>query len=157
MALPDTMSIDLREAAVASVLAGAVVIVLGYASGLGLHTPLVAAAGPAPTAPVTVPEPIAVPATATVVPGTVFVPVVTRVEVPVPVHTYPHTTPTATPTPTEPPAETCEPGLLGSLLSPVDSLLGGITAPVTCTVDGLLGSGCCGSTATGLLNKGAAR
>jgi hypothetical protein len=153
------MSTDLREAAVASVLAGAVVIVLGYASGLGLRTPLVASVVQPPTPPVSVTAPPAVPPTAPVVPGTVFVPVVTRVEVPVPVHTYsaPTPTPSATPTPTEPPPVTCEPGLLGGLLAPVDSLLGGITAPVTCAVDGLLGSGCCPGTTTGLLRTGTSR
>lgn len=154
------MSIDLREAAVASVLAGAVVVVLGYASGLGLHTPVIASVvKPAP--PVTAPAAPQVIATAPVMPGTVFVPVIRTVKVPAPVHEYPHPTPapvpTPTPTPTGPPSTACEPGLLGSLLAPVDSLLGGLTSPVTCAVDGLLGSSCCGGGGTALLRQGVGR
>jgi hypothetical protein len=154
------MSIEVREATIAAIVAGAVVIVLGYASGLGLHVPLIQAATVKPTPAVS--APIAVPTPARILPAEPAFVTIRSVAPTAPVLTFPHPsapapTPTATPTPT-PPA--CTPGLLSGLLAPVDSLLGGLlggilvptsgstSAPTSgsqlgCTLDGLLGSSCC--------------
>jgi len=171
VSLPEPVSIGAREAAVTAALAGAVVVVLGYASGLGLRAPLVAGVVTKPPAPVAS-SPVA-PA-ATVVPGVVLVPAVItpvpRAVTTPPVHQYPvppapPLSSTPDPTPGEPPA--CTPGLLDGVLAPVTALLGGLldggllgagelgasdgaasSGGLVCEVTGLIGSSCCGSTTT---------
>lgn len=160
------MTIDLREAAVTAVLAGAVVVVLGYASGLGLHTPVVrASVVTPPQAPVTVQAVPPAVASTPVLPGTVFV-AVPAAPAPVPAEhhvAHPSDPAPTTPTPTpEPVAPDCAPGLLTGLLRPVTgSLLGGVlsavTDPVTCAVDGLLGGTCCPADGGSVLRTGGAR
>jgi hypothetical protein len=166
MSPTESMSIRPREAAVTAALAGAVVVVLAYASGFGLHTPLVAApVSPVPRTASATPEPTSVPATA-LPPVVVAVPVH---EPPVAAGPAPPPTPAATPLPTIPipsatPTSPCEPGLLDGLLTPIGSLvdgllgadllgngvlgngvLGNATGPVGCTIGTLLGSACCDS------------
>lgn len=170
MSLPEPVSIGAREAAVTAALAGAVVVVLGYASGLGLRAPLVAGVVTRPPAPV-VSSPVA-PAP-TVVPGVVLVPAVITPppiaaatpsvhQYPVPAAPTPSSVPS--PTPAEPPA--CTPGVLDGVLAPVSALLGGLldggllgdgelglsdgagsSGGLVCDVTALLASPCCGSTA----------
>jgi hypothetical protein len=116
--------VDRRDAAMASVLAGGVVVILGYASGIGITPTDAATAAPAaqppastaPAAPVTTPPPattIAQPAMPAM-PGTSTMP-----DMSMPADS-PHTaTPDPTPEPTEPkptdPADTCPPSVLESL------------------------------------------
>jgi len=169
VSLPEPVSIGAREAAVTAALAGAVVVLLGYASGLGLRTPLVAGVVTKPPAPVASSPVAPVP---TVVPGVVLVPAVLTPapaasptppvhQYPVPVAPSPSSVPV--PTPAEPPA--CPPGLLDGVLAPVSALLGGLldggllnagalgtsdgaesSGGLVCEVTGLIGSSCCGST-----------
>jgi len=158
------MSILPRESAVSAALAGAVVVVLAYASGFGLRTPLVAApVAPVPSTPTpAVALPSAVPVQA-VAPVPVLVPavpaatpVVSRAPAPQP------SPPTSTPAPT-PAASTCPPGTVSGLLEPVGTLvdgllgsdlLGGTVGLVDCTLGSLLGSSCCGPN---VATKGVAR
>jgi len=164
---------------VAAALAGAVVVVLGYASGLGLRIPLVEAAvvPPAVTAPEAPAAPAPVPAPAVVIPPAVAMtpaaPAATPSVQPVPT---PAPTPPTTPQPT-PTAQACDPGLLGGLLAPVDSLLNGLLGAdllggsllgetgtsstvggglLSCTVGSLVGSSCC-ETLTARRSTGASR
>ncbi|MFL6022767.1 MAG: hypothetical protein ACJ72O_05445 [Marmoricola sp.] len=153
MSTSESMSILPRESAVTAVLAGAVVVVLAYASGFGLRTPLVAApVSPAPASPTVAAVP------GTVLPVTVAPPVV--VTLPAPTPSSPAAAPrprppepvVATPTPVAPTPTTCAPGVTGALLTPVTSLVDGLlgvdllSSPaslVDCTVGSLLGSPCC--------------
>lgn len=163
MSPPEPMSIRPRESAVTAALAGAVVVVLAYASGFGLRTPLVAA--PVPQAP-TSPEPtVSVP---TAVPAPTYGPIVIAgppAATPQPVASStpsPRVEPTPgspTPVPTETP---CTPGVVGALLQPVSSLVDGLLGTglldvglggVGCTVDGLLGSDCCASSQVAVEGK----
>ncbi len=170
--------VDRRDAAMASVLAGGVVVILGYASGIGI-TPTDAAtaatpaaqppASAAPAAPMTMPPP------ATAMPGMPAMPgTSTMPDMSMPADS-PHTATThPTPKPTEPeptePADTCPPSVLesvpavgqltSSLLSsvltttPVVSDLaapptkGKTSGPLTCLVGTLVGPTCCPATTT---------
>jgi len=144
-------TIDRREAAVTAALAGAVLVILGYASGIGLRPQSTASAvapqpEPTTTAPLT-PAPTAV---AVVPPAAVPAPVAPAAPV---IHTHvpapsaspappPSPAPT-TPTPSPDPAPSCAPGLLESLVGelPVvgdaSTLVSGLTSGLT---SGLLGS-----------------
>jgi hypothetical protein len=116
--------VDRRDAAMASVLAGGVVVILGYASGIGITptdaaTAAVPAAQPpastAPAAPVTTPPPattIAQPVMPAM-PGTSTMPDMSMPTEPTPAATTPEPTPTE-PEPTEP-ADTCPPSVLESV------------------------------------------
>lgn len=162
----------------ASVLAGGVVVILGYASGIGITpTDAVTAAPPAaqppvataPAAPVATPPPVAaVPHPA--MPGTSTMPDMTPADSP---HTDTHD-PEPTPAPTTPeptePADTCPPsvleglpvvgGLTSSLLSsvltttPVVSDLAGppvdgqASSPLSCLIGTVVGPTCCTTTTT---------
>ena len=173
MTSPSARTIGRRDAAVTAALCGTVLVVLGYASGIGLERPTeVAASLPAPTtaapeAPVTTtPDlPSAVP-----VPALAPAPIIVSA-VPAPATETPHehtTTPSASPTPTpapSAPAATCPPGLVPSLFGSLPVLSGVTTlvtnllttpllgassmggpAPTTglgCTVGALLGTTCC--------------
>jgi hypothetical protein len=148
------MSIDVREATVAAVIAGAVVVILGYASGFGLQVPLIQAATVYTPAPVV---PLPTPPAALVAPGSVGLLYSGGPVGVAPVHTYPIPTPrppVPSATPTQPALSTCSAGLLGGLLEPVGSLVdavlgGGLLA------GGLLGGATAGSTSSqaGAANK----
>jgi len=108
----------------ASVLAGGVVVILGYASGIGIAPTDAATAAPAPqppaaaapAAPVVTP-PVATPvAPPMVMPGTSTMPDMSMAaDTPAPAVTEPEPTPTdSEPTPSEP-AATCPPSVLASL------------------------------------------
>ena len=161
----------------ASVLAGGVVVILGYASGIGINTDPAAAAAPAaqppaataPAAPMTTPPPattIAQPAMPPM-PGPSTMP-----DMPAEPSHSDTTHPTPSPTEPEPtePAETCPPsvlssipavgGLTSSLLSSVLSTTplvsdlagppveGKADGPLTCLVGTLVGPTCCTTTPT---------
>ncbi len=167
--------VDRRDAAMASVLAGGVVVILGYASGIGI-TPAdpAGAASPAaqppasaaPAAPATTPPPASTIAHPPMpaMPGPNAMPDMAMPD-------NPHTMePTPTPTEAEPPdaADTCPPSvlealpaagqlsssLLSSVLStaPVVSDLAGppvegkAPGPLTCLVGTLVGPTCCTTT-----------
>jgi hypothetical protein len=149
----ESMSILPRESAVSAALAGAVVLVLAYASGFGLRTPLVAApvapVPSTPTASVVLPSPVPVQALPPVIVAVPALPAVTPVAsgAPSPKPSPVTATPTPTPTPT-----TCPPGALSGLLQPVGNLVDGLLGPdllggtvglVDCTLGSLLGSTCC--------------
>ena len=155
----ESASITPREAAIAASLAGAVVVVLTYASGFGLRTPLVAApVAPSPSTPTAAPAPSAlpVPVPPPAVQPVAVVPVTPPVSTPaIPVATPTPRTPRPTapvPTPPVPPATSCPPGALAAVLAPVGDLLDGLlgadllgsgTGLLDCTVGSLLGPGCC--------------
>jgi hypothetical protein len=169
--------VDRRDAAMASVLAGGVVVILGYASGIGITpTDAATAAPPAaqppaattPAAPTTTPPPAATIAGPTI-PGTSTMP-----DMAIPAdspHTSTHQDPTPAPTEPEPtpePADACPPSvveglpavgqLTSSLLSsvvsstPLVSDLAGPPpegdGPLTCLVGTLIGPTCCTVTTT---------
>lgn len=150
------MSILPREAAITAALAGAVVVVLAYASGFGLRTPLVAApvtpSVPARTAAPQVPAAVPVPVQPAAV---VRAPVVAVAPRPVPT-SAPSVPPAPRPVPTPvvPTPQACPPGLVEGLLAPVGQLVGGLlgtdvlgapTHLLDCTLGPLLGSTCCGT------------
>lgn len=177
-----TRSIDRRDAAVTAALAGAVVIILGYASGIGLRpenavsatlpqpTPATVAPMPIGPTPVAVPAPLPVvvaPAAPAVRPAPAAVPTTAA-----PTHAPPTPSPSSTPTPSA--AATCAPGLLdplvgslplvGEVSSLLSGLLGTATTPaagttpspdlLSCTIGAVLGPSCCGSV-TGRTASGA--
>lgn len=121
MTIPGTPPTDRREAAVGAALAGAVVVVLGYASGIGLVEPAQTTTVQPPTPPSSVARATGSPDPAAVSPVVQLVPAP-----PVPVvpghdadrkrrHQHPEE---PSPSPTIPPAapeEDCGPGLLESL------------------------------------------
>ena len=148
MTNPGIGTVDRRDAAIAAALAGMVVIILGYASGVGIKdpdqlvsaTPAVTAAPqpaetPLPAAPVAVSPPL------TGLPRS-YVVTLPAPTVPTPTHPRTHvpatpTVPSETPTPAEP-TPSCTASLLDGLplVGPVvSSLLGGVTP----LVSGLLG------------------
>ena len=121
--------VDRRDAAMAAVLAGGVVIILGYASGIGLTPTDAATAAPpaaqppaatAPAAPVTTPPPaapIAQPAMPAMpaMPGTSTLPDMSMPMEPTGTATpEPDPEPTPSPEPTDA-ADVCPPSVLGSL------------------------------------------
>ena len=165
-----TGSIDRRDAAVAAALAGTVVVVLGYASGVGIQTSSDPVAVQQPPAA----QPVAPPAQASeipVVPPTVQLPVAAAQppaaqvphEHPRPTTSHDHTPVEPTPTPEpepepEPTPTTCPPSLLeglpiaGPVVEAASKLLFTVVsaAPVlsdldavTCTVGELVGPTCC--------------
>jgi hypothetical protein len=152
MSSAETASILPREAAITAALAGAVVVLLAYASGFGLQTPLVAApVVPAPSTSVAVATPTAAPVP--VVQPLPAIQAISEPSAPTPTPRPPLVTRPSTPAPTPaaPTPVSCSPGTLSGLLAPVDALvdgllgadLSGTTAAVGCTVDSLLGSTCC--------------
>jgi hypothetical protein len=133
-----------REIVVAASLVGAVVVVVGYASGFGVRP--IFGAQPAPgagqaiatrpptprtTAPVTTTTPPGQPAPANpavprqVVPGTQLprVPPTTST-------THPHPSQPTTTAPTTPPPPACQPGLVSSVLDTLLSTVGGVTGAI---------------------------
>lgn len=160
----------------ASVLAGGVVVILGYASGIGITPTDAATAAPpaqppaatAPAAPATIPPPattIAQPA----MPGTSTMPdMAMPADSSHPATAHPDPTPSPEPEPTEP-ADTCGPSVLeglpavgqltSSLLSSVVSTTplvsdlagppadGQPTGPLSCLIGTLVGPTCCTTTA----------
>jgi hypothetical protein len=163
-------TIDRRDAAVAAALAGAVVVVLGYASGVGIRTsgevvamqqpPAVQPAAPQ-TGRTTTTPPILV-AQSPILTAPVSTPRVVH-EHPRPATPHDHTpaepTPTPEPEPEPTPAPTaCRPSLLdglpvaGPLVEAASSLLFGVVAatpvtaltdPLACAVGKLVGPTCC--------------
>lgn len=141
MGFTDTRAISRRDAAVAAALSGAVLVVLGYASGWGLDLPTASAANatvvqPTETAPeVTqremppVPTPVQLPAPAPASVTTLAPVVRTTPAAP--------TTPQPTPRPTDEPGETCDAGLLTSL--GLDLPLTDLVKPLLSSVTDLLG------------------
>ncbi|MFL6173687.1 MAG: hypothetical protein ACJ716_12425 [Marmoricola sp.] len=163
MSPTESMSILPRESAVTAALAGAVVVVLAYASGFGLHTPMMAApVNPVPSIPTLaaapdLPVPVAPPIVVTIplptlapTPTAAPTPTVAPIRAPKPAAT----TPPVTPSPTG-----CSPGVVGGLLAPVASLVDGLLGAdllgadllgpsanvVDCTIVALSGSTCCES------------
>lgn len=178
-----THTTDRRDAAVTAALAGAVVVILGYASGIGLRpASVVTATLPAPStaitstpAPVAAPTPIAVAAPVPIsVPA---IPAAARSTRPQPPTPAPRSTPpspvVATPSaPSAPPS--CPPGLVGSLagalpvVGDVSTLLAGLLGPgglsstatatgsgdvLSCTLGTLLGSSCCEPASTNSMSS----
>jgi hypothetical protein len=134
-------SIDRRDAAITAALAGMVVIILGYASGVGLRPE---AAVPAtvqqPAAPSAIEPttPVDPPPVAVAAPAPVVVPPAPIVQHgPVPTST-PTPTPSATPatTPSPAAASTCAPGLVSSLVGDLP-LVGNVSG----LLSGLIGTG----------------
>jgi hypothetical protein len=136
-----------RDAAVAAALTGAVVVVLGYASGLGIQTDSTSLAQPpVQTAPV-VPEPaMTMPVEPTLPAMTMTPEMVSAPDVPMDMPTLlptdtTTTEPTTEPTPGEPtpttnfPQTTCPPALLEQL-----PVVGPATTPVTSLLISVLGS-----------------
>ena len=145
MTSPPSLTVSRRDAAVAAALTGAVVVVLGYASGLGIQTDSSSLAQPpAQTAPV-VPEPaMTMPVEPTLPAMTMMPEMVSAPEVPMDMPTLlptDTTTEPTEPTPSEPtptfnfPSTTCPPALLEQL-----PVVGPVTAPVTSLLIPLLGS-----------------
>jgi len=141
-------TVDRKDAAIAAALAGMVVIILGYASGVGIKNPdQLVSATPAVTA---APQPVATPlpaAPVAVSPPLTALPRSYVVTLPAPVApstTHPRThvpasptVPSATPTPTEP-TPACTASLLDGLPL-VGPVLSGLLDGVTPLVGGLLG------------------
>ncbi len=148
-----SMTVSRREAAVAAALAGTVVVVLGYASGLGVkvESPTTAQLPVQPAAPVAPAEEQAAPVAAVPdIPADAMGDVPMSHDFPVPTEPTtqptsepttaptdePTSDPTATPTseptttpttePTSDPAAGCPPGLLGDV-----PVVGPVTAPLT--------------------------
>lgn len=161
-------TIDRRDAAVNAGLAGAVLVILGYASGIGLQhpaevsaslpsqpTPSVAAPTPAPLPPAAVAPPAAVSA-----PMPVPVAVAPRPVVPTPSLTAPAPSVAPTPAPTAsapspaPSPTTCPTELAGSLVGSlplvdgVTTLVSGLLGPVVDAVSGVVPGVGCTSAAT---------
>lgn len=161
-------SIDRRDAAVAAALAGAVVVVLGYASGVGIQT----SGQSVLTQPPPVVQPAAPRTDEAAAPPVAFAqaPVLTApAAIPVPVHEHArpaaqhhHTpagpTPTPEPVPEPPVPPGCETGLLeglpvaGPLAGATSALLFGVVRtvpvvgelkPVVCEVAELVAPACC--------------
>jgi len=175
VALSPEGTTDRREAAVAAALAGAVVVVLGYASGLGLETTnQVVAVQQPPTAvrgedPVIQPSDHAIPATGVVGAShhTTGHVVHRRHDVAPTDHDHTPTTP-ASPTPSsppepepEPPTADCAPAvlpalpLLAGLTQAVSSLLSGVVGDdLGCAVGEILDPTCCTSTVSGKTRQG---
>lgn len=143
--------VDRRDAAMASVLAGGVVVILGYASGIGITpTDAATAASPAaqppastaPAAPMTTPPPataIAQPSMPAM-PGTSTMPDMSMpADSPHTATTQPTTKPTE-PEPTEP-ADTCPPSVLNSVpaVGPLTSSLLSSVLSTTPVVSDLAG------------------
>jgi hypothetical protein len=176
MGVPGTHTIDRRDAVVAAALSGTVLVILGYASGVGLRTTTEAAATlppatstPAPTPSMDPPQAATVPVQPVVLPPAL--PMVTAPKtaaMPVATQTpTPSTLPSAAPTPApSSPATDCPPGVLetltGSLplvgqVTPLVTqlvasvpLLGQLVAPMSDQGSGLLG---CGGSDAGLLTS----
>lgn len=160
-------TIERRDAAVAAALAGAVVVVLGYASGVGIQTSSDAVALQPPTVQPAAPEVQGTTTPPAVVAQTPILtaPAPTSREVhehPRPVTPHDHTPAEPTPTPEpepEPTPNECRPGLLeslpvaGPLVGVASSLLFGVVEatpvvntladPLACTVGPLVGPTCC--------------
>lgn len=165
-------TIDRRDAAVAAALAGAVVVVLGYASGVGIRTsgevvamqqpPAVLPAAPQTERTTTTP-PILV-AQSPILTAPVSTPREVH-EHPRPATPHDHTPAEPTPTPEpepEPTPTACRPSLLdglplaGPLVEAASSLLfdvveatpvTALTDPLACTVGKLVGPTCCATEA----------
>lgn len=160
MAVSGPGTTDRRDAAVASALAGAVVVLVGYAAGLGI-TSTSALTAPSPSLPPSAPVPAGQPPVVDDLPGSAVPPpavvVAPVVSWPVganpaqhgshhpspagPAH-QPGSTPTPTPTPTAAPSPTppqpdptCHEGLIDSL-----PVVGPLAASAVATVLGVLGS-----------------
>lgn len=171
MSSTPSSSIDRRDAAVAAALAGAVVVVLGYASGVGIQTSadsVLTQQPPAvqPAAPhneTAAAPPVAI-APAPILTAPVTFPVVQPHEHARPATPHDHTPvePTPTPTPAPEPTPTCETGLLesvpvaGPLLGAASSVVFGVVRtaplvseldPVVCAVTDLLVPTCCATEA----------
>lgn len=165
----ESASIAPREAAITASLAGAVVVVLAYASGFGLRPPLVAApVAPVPSSPTAAALPSAapVPVLQPAVRYVAVVPAATASRPPapavVPTPGPPHRS-APVPSPPAPTPSSCPPGVLTSVLAPVGDLLDGLLGVdvlrpgaglLDCTVGSLLGPTCCDPAVTA---KGAAR
>jgi hypothetical protein len=159
-----TRTIDRRDAAVTAALAGAVLVILGYASGIGLRPEAAVSATPPVQSPPT-PEAPLIPTPSTVVPHPVVavVPVApamshaaTVATVPGPTHAMPSpSTPSPDPLPTPVDEPTCSPGLVEGivgnlpLVTNVASLLSGLvgSGPLGCTIGAVIGPSCCGNLA----------
>jgi len=178
MSLTKASTISRRDAVVAAALSGAVLVILGYASGWGLTTTTAQAADlpiVQPTAPpaTELPQPDPTPA-APIVPA---VPVDPQPAVPamsMPATSTPTTPATTAPTPTvTDPDKACKASLLESLgvdlpvTKTVTSLLSSVVGttsaltgsattddgsdPLTCLVGSLIGPSCCGSSTVTIL------
>lgn len=166
-------SIDRRDAAVAAALAGAVVVVLGYASGVGIQTASeVVAMQPPPAVQPAAPQ---VEGTVTTPPVLVAQPPILTAPAPVPGGVHEHTRPATSHdhTPAEPSPEpapepeptptACRPGLLdglpvaGPVVGAASTLLFGVISatpvvtaladPLACPVEQLVGPTCCATEA----------
>jgi hypothetical protein len=151
MGVPGTLTTDRRDAAVTAALAGMVLVIVGYASGIGLRPPAeVSATLPDQTTPSASPDPVLNPAppslSAVEAPAAVAMPTsMPPAHVPsVPATPASHTptvSPSAMPTQTPTPSD-CPQGLVDTLVGDLP-LVSGLTS----LVSGLLTTPLLGSTA----------